>query len=411
MELVYRSPAELTEYIRNPRKNDSAVASVAASIKEFGFKQPIVIDSENVIVAGHTRLKAARQLGLDKVPCVLADDLTPQQVKAYRLLDNRVGEIAEWDSDLLALELADINDFDLSAFEVDFDEFLPEPPDAVQDEVPAVQADVVSRELDIWELGPHRLMCGDATSAQDVRALLGDVVPFIMVTDPPYGVNYDAAWRMKALDMKSVRQGLVTNDDSDDWAEAYRLFPGSVAYIWHSALHTGPVFGQVTDAGYVIRSQLLWVKQRFAISRGHYHWQHENCWYAVRKGATAKWCGDRTQSTIWNIVASGPFGGQLDDADTEHSTQKPVECMARPLRNHGTKDDDVYDPFVGSGTTIIAAEQLGRRCFAMEIAPQYVDVGVRRWQNFSQLEAVHVLTGKTFVELEHERRASGGAAA
>jgi DNA modification methylase len=252
------------------------------------------------------------------------------------------------------------------------------------DAVPPLPETAVTQRGDLWLLGEHRLLCGDSTDAEDVTRLLDGVVPFIMVTDPPYGVDYDPAWRHRSGLNNSERTGRVSNDDRVDWTGAYRLFPGRVAYVWHAGRFAADLTLNLRDAGFEVRTQIIWRKSRFAIGRGHYHWQHEPCWYAVREGGSAKWCGDRTQSTVWDVDS----GGQ--DAETRHGTQKPVECMARPVRTHGGRGDDVYDPFLGSGTTVIACEQAGRRCVAMELDGRYCDVAVRRWEDFTGRKAERV---------------------
>jgi len=231
---------------------------------------------------------------------------------------------------------------------------------------------------EIYLLGQHRVMCGDATVPEDVARLLEGAKPNLMVTDPPYGVEYDPNWRNDAAATGALayaprRIGKVANDDRDDWSEAWALFPGSVAYCWHGGLHASSVQSSLESVGFEMRSQIIWAKSNFPISRGHYHWRHEPCWYAVRKGATADWIGDRKQTTLWEI--------NLDkNVEGGHSTQKPVECMERPLRNHA---GDVYDPFLGSGTTLIAAERQSRRCYGMEIEPQFVQVAIERWEAFT----------------------------
>jgi DNA modification methylase len=235
----------------------------------------------------------------------------------------------------------------------------------------------------------HRILCGDSTKAEDVSRVLGGRKPFIMVTDPPYGVEYDPEWRLNAglnKEWQTRAEGKVANDDQVDWSATYRLSPTHVAYVWHAGRHAADLVVNLRAAEFDVRTQIIWSKPSLVIGRGHYHWQHEPCWYAVRKGGSAKWCGDRTQSTIWVIKNMHRTQGDVDDGKTIHGTQKPVECMARPIRNHGGKDDDVYDPFLGSGTTIIAAEQLGRRCFGLELEPKYCDVICQRWAK---------LTGKT----------------
>lgn len=267
------------------------------------------------------------------------------------------------------------------------------PPEIVEDEVPEPPVDPVTKPGDLWLLGEHRLLCGDSTKPENVSRLLGNRKPFIMVTDPPYGVEYDPEWRTTTEGLwttgKTVASGKVANDDKVDWTDAYKLFPGHVAYVWHAGRHAADLVVNLRDAAFEIRTQIIWKKPRFIISRGHYHWGHEPAWYAVRKGGSAKWCGDRDQSTVWEIALNR-------NTETGHGTQKPVECMARPIRNHGGKDDDVYDPFLGSGTTIIAAEQLGRRCFGLEIEPKYCDVILARWAKLTGRRPVREGDGLEF---------------
>jgi DNA modification methylase len=233
---------------------------------------------------------------------------------------------------------------------------------------------------DLWVIGEqrHRLLCGDSTRAEDVARVMGGEHPFLMVTDPPYGVDYNPEWRNEAaanghLSYAAVRVGEVANDGRIDWTEAYRLVACSVAYVWHAGRHATQVASNLEAAGFIIRSQIIWAKPGFVISRGHYHWQHEPCWYAFREGESARWAGDRSQTTLWEIT------NKVNDEDkNNHGTQKPIECMARPMRNHGEPGDLVYDPFLGSGTSIIAAHRTGRRCCGIELEPRYCEVVLRR---------------------------------
>lgn len=243
----------------------------------------------------------------------------------------------------------------------------------------------------------HRIVCGSSTEADTVAKVLGDVRPHLMVTDPPYGVEYDPGWRNQAGAASTRRIGKVLNDDRADWREAWSLFPGDVAYVWHGALHAATVAESLVAEGFTIRSQIIWAKERLVLSRGDYHWQHEPAWYAVRSSGTGHWAGDRKQTTIWRISSKD------QDTDTVHGTQKPVECMKRPIENNSSPGQAVYEPFSGSGTTIIAAEMTGRHCHAVELSPAYVDVAVKRWQDFTGQQATLEGDGRSFDEVAGER--------
>lgn len=232
---------------------------------------------------------------------------------------------------------------------------------------------------DLWRLGRHRLACGDATDAAIVASLLGRVMPRLMVTDPPYGVSYEPSWRAKLGEKRVRATGQVLNDDRVDWREAWKLFPGDVVYCWHAGLHGATVAESLFAADFRIRSQIIWDKGRLIISRGHYHWRHEACWYAVRKLKTANWQGDRKQVTVWQIPHRR--------SETGHGAQKPIECMLRPMLNHTLQGDAVYDPFLGSGTTMIAAEMAGRRCYGIELSPEYCGLVIARWEQMSGRKA------------------------
>lgn len=384
-------PATLKPWPRNPRKNDGEpVAKVAESIRRFGFAAPIVArQATREIIAGHTRWKAAQQLKLVSVP-VRFLDISEREAHLLALADNRLGELAEWDTPELHSLLAsyDLGDQSLAGWnEKDLRELervARGEDDLPEDDVPEPPANPVTKPGDLWLLGRHRLVCGDCTDPKMVGLAKARLEPFIMVTDPPYGVNYDASWRVNAkaadgrpLSTGNVSMGKVENDDRASWREAWRLFGGDVAYTWCSGVHGIAVALDLDAVGFERRAQIIWRKPSLVIGRGAYHWQHEPCWYAVRTGKPAKWTGDRTQSTIWDIAIKD---GQ---ESTEHSTQKPLECMARPMRNHGAAGDVVYEPFCGSGTTLIAAEHLARTCVALELSPAYCDVIVERWQKLT----------------------------
>jgi DNA modification methylase len=401
-----RTVAELVPYARNARTHSpEQVAQIAASIREFGWTVPVLLDEAGGIIAGHGRIMAAQKLGIADVPCMVAAGWSDGQKRAYILADNKLALNAGWDNELLKIELRDLDadGFDLSLTGFGADElalFLADEPTeglTDPDAVPDVPAVPVTAEGDIWLLGRHRIACGSSTDAHTVEALLGDVKPHLMVTDPPYGVEYDPSWRNQAGAAKTKRTGKVLNDDRADWREAWALFPGDVAYIWHGALHAATVADSLVAAGFAIRSQIIWAKDRLVLSRGDYHWQHEPCWYAVRAKGKGHWAGDRKQTTLWQIA------NRDQDADTVHGTQKPVECMRRPIENNSSPGQAVYEPFSGSGTTIIAGEMTGRHIYAIELNPAYVDVAVKRWQAFTGQTATLEGDGRSFAELEAER--------
>jgi len=410
LALTYRPIGDLIPYARNARTHSPAqVALIAGSIREYGFTNPVLVDGANGIIAGHGRVLAARQLGLASVPVIELGHLTDAQKRAYILADNQLALQAGWDRDLLALELGDLRDLEVDlaslGFEAgDLDALLRGAgSDPREDEVPPVPETPVSRPGDLWQLGSHRLICGDATDADTVARVLGGVTPHLMVTDPPYGVSYDPGWRNRAGASETKRTGKIMNDDRADWREAWALFPGDVAYVWHGALHATTVAHSLVASGFDVRSQIIWAKERLVLSRGDYHWQHEPCWYAVRKKATGHWNGDRKQTTLWQIPSRD------QDAATIHGTQKPIECMRRPMLNNSSPGQAVYEPFSGSGTSIIAAETTGRACLAMELDPAYVDVAVQRWQTFTGKEVTLQGSGHTFAEVAAERAADAGA--
>jgi len=378
----------LVPYARNARTHSEAqIEQVAASIREWGWTNPVLVAENGGIIAGHCRVLAGRQLGLAEVPVMLATGWSEAQKRAYVLADNQLALNAGWNPELLRLELSELKELDFDLGLIGFDDaqlaaLTANPGLTDPDEVPEPPVEPISKLGEVWQLGRHRLLCGDATNAEDVARALGGVSPHLMVTDPPYGVDYDPDWRNRAdrangkpYGARAV--GLVTNDDRVDWREAWALFPGDVAYAWHppGAMQIAH-YEALIAVGFEIRMQIVWAKQQFPIGRGNYHVQHEPCWYAVRKGKTAHWQGDRTQSTLWQI-------DKPTKSETGHSAQKPVECMKRPIENNSSPGQAVYDPFVGSGTTIIAAEMTGRACHAIEINPTYCDVTIERWQNFT----------------------------
>jgi len=387
---------------------------VVDALQKVGAARSIVIDEHGIILAGNGVTEAAAEAGITKVGVIDAagdeliavrrTGLTEDQKRELAIYDNRTGELASWD--LEQLQSDKDGGLSLQPFWTVEEELallaqagvVPGRTDA--DSVPQVRATDIAPG-DLFELGRHRILCGDSTSGDDVARLLAGAVPPLMVTDPPYGVDYDPTWRAKAgVNKSNKKMGKVANDDRADWTEVWRLFPGQVAYVWHDGLKSSIVQASLELAGFDMRSQIVWAKDRLALSRGDYHWQHEPCWYGVRSGHKGLRTPDRSQATLWRIPVPRTAEDASSDTSTvweiesredgghTHGTQKPVECMARPMRNHIAAE--VFEPFSGSGTTIIAAEMQRRRCFAIELEPSYVQVAIDRWEAFSGLKATKV---------------------
>jgi hypothetical protein len=341
---------KLIPYARNARTHsDEQIKQIAASIREFGFTNPVLVDEQGTLIAGHGRVLGAHQLGITDVPTMVARGWTPAQIQAYRLADNQLALNAGWDRELLGLELGELKlggfDLALTGFgELELGDLLADRTQGLTDpdDAPEAPEHPVSRTGDLWLLGRHRLLCGDSTVAADVERVLGGVEPHLMVTDPPYGVNYDPSWHIKAAaegkivgSGRRAMVGTMQNDDRTDWAAAWSLFRGDVAYIWHASVFGGDLAAALRILGFDIRSQIVWAKHTHAIGRGHYHWRHETCWYAVR--GTSHWRGDHSQTTLWHI--------DKIPSDTGHGTQKPVECMKRPIENNSSPGQAIYEPF------------------------------------------------------------------
>ena len=382
--------ADVTSLIPNPRNpnkhSDTQVALLAKIIRHQGWRAPITISRRSgFVVTGHGRLEAARLLQVEQVPVDEQDFATEADEWAHLIADNRIAELADADRAMLRdlAEELDTGDFDMDLTGFDaagLEELMTAaPPEGDADAEPQIdKAAELNKEWkvqpgDLWHIGEHRLLCGDSTKADDVARLLGEDKPMLMVTDPPYGVKYDPSWRAEAgVNKNQGKMGKVENDDNADWTESWRLFPGDAAYVYHAGAKASIVQASLEAAGFAIRAQIIWAKDRMAMSRGDYHWQHEPCWYAVREGGKGHRNDDRTQTTLWNIPAR-------DDAGHGHGTQKPLECMARPIRNHHS--EMVYDPFLGSGTTMVACENLKRKCRGIEISPDYCAVILQRMKD------------------------------
>jgi len=396
----------LVFYARNPRKNDAAVDRMCASIREFGFKIPVLARSDGEVVDGHLRLKAARKLGITEVPVILCDEWTPQQVKAFRLMVNRSVTWADWDEELLALELQELNaaDFDLSLTGFEGDELArlmasEEPAAGLIDEdaIPEVPEAPISISGDLWRLGPHALLVGDATNAEDVARLMQGYAADLVFTDLPYNVDYEG-YTVDRLTIQGDRMP----------AEHFRQFlrtafenhrqivkAGASLYVCHSSSWQREFQEALEGAGFAIRCQIIWAKNTFAWGFGRYKFQHEPIFYAHVAGQSDAWYGDKAQGTLWQ--ENKPAANRL------HPTMKQVELIERALVNSSKAGDIVVDLFGGSGSTLIGCERRGRKARLMEIDPKYGDVIVRRWQEYTGRLAVLEGDERTFDQIARER--------
>jgi len=383
--------SDLKEYDKNPRKiKKEQLDKLTAHINEDGYHQRIIVNTDYTIIGGHQRKKALLQAGYkpSDVIEVLMPEWTLQQQELDRINVRDNLNFGEFDFDILQ-EQFNLEELEEFGFDKEFLETL-EPviiPSIDEDEIEQLPANPVSKLGDVYILGNHRLMCGDSTNAEHVSRLLDGANPILMVTDPPYGVSYEPEWRKDAGLNNSQNMGKVLNDDRYDWSDAYSLFTGDVAYIWHPSKYTHKFAEHIENNGFDLINLIVWSKNRFVLSRGDYHHQHEPLWYGVKKGTNHNWQGKRDQSTIWEIdnYAGGATDGQ---EQTGHGTQKPIECMLRPIMNNSKVGESVYDPFGGSGTTLIAAQRSKRNCYMMELSPAYIDVIVKRWEKESGQKGV-----------------------
>ncbi len=379
MNIIEKHLNEIKPYEKNPRKNDEAVKYVAKSIKEFGFKVPVVIDKDGVIIAGHTRYKAAKKLQLDTVPCIIADDLTEEQIKAFRLADNKVAEKAEWDIDLLSEELNDILELDMSDF--GFEDVLQDLEDSTgaeeDDFVAELPEEPKSKPGQVYKLGRHRLMCGDSTDPAQVEKLMGGQKADLLLTDPPYNVDYTG----KTKDALKIENDKMEDSNfrqflRDAFFSADNVMKeGAVFYIWHADSEGYNFRGACKDIGWNVRQCIIWNKNCMVMGRQDYQWKHEPCLYGWKEGAGHLWASDRRQTTV--IDMPKPAKSEL------HPTMKPIPLFDYQIKNNTKGGDIVLDLFGGSGTTIMACEQNGRRGFLMEYDPRYVDVIINRWEEYT----------------------------
>lgn len=378
---------DLKDHPKNPRQiSKEQYRHLESLIDKFGLIDKPIVNTDNQIIGGHQRIKILKKKKVKSVECWVPDHQLTEEEIDHLCVGLNLNQGA-WDYDILAnnFEALDLLNWGFTEEQLTgaFKEIEEINGEIEEDEAPepTKDEDAITKPDDLYELDGHRLICGDSTDHDTVEKVTGGNEPVLMVTDPPYGVSYKADWRSDACKDGGKRaKGKVQNDDKVDWSITYSLFKGSIAYIWHAGRHAAEVSQNLQNCEFDIVSQIIWAKQHFALSRGDYHWKHEPCWYAVRKGHNHNWKGDRKQTTLWEIANLNSFGKSKDeDERTEHSTQKPLECMARPIKNHTDKGDWVYDPFLGSGTTLIAAEQLGRKCIGIELSPAYCDVIVKRY--------------------------------
>ena len=389
----------LTALEGNPRHHSAEqIKLIKESIERFGFTNPILAHKDRTVIAGHGRLDAAKNAGLDTVPVIFLDMDKPDAM-LYAIADNQLSELSKWNDENLAKMAKELDEMGLNlqdaGFRIDEVETLVGDKTIGEEKIEEDDIETLAQLGDLWELGKHRVLCGDSGDASDVDRVLDGATPNLMVTDPPYGVEYSPEWRNewreKVGKAVSERVGRIAGDDDWDWADCLKLFKGDVMYVWHAGLYGGRVFNNIESIGFEIRAQIIWVKSVQTFGRGHYHWKHEPCYfaerqgvvrkehdpcyYAVREGGDANWQGSRTESTIWET------GVDLQDV-TIHSTQKPLAVIHPPIKNHTSEGDSVYDPFLGSGTTLIASQQLNRVCYGLEIKPEFVDVIIARFQRY-----------------------------
>lgn len=403
---------DIHPYENNPRFNEGAVAGVANSIERFGFKVPVIVDRNNVLIAGHTRVKAAERLGMVEVPAVRADDLNQQEVDAFRLADNKVAEASEWDIKTLQEELSRLTEFDMAGFGFDLDFEMPEFVEIEEDDWELEPApDPQSKLGQVYQLGKHRLMCGDSTNLKDVQKLVDGQQVDLLLTDPPYNVDYEGtAGKIQNDNMADAqfRQFLVSA-----YASANNVMkPGAAFYIWHADCEGFNFRGAARDVGWTVRQCLIWVKSSLVLGRQDYHWIHEPCLYGWKDGAAHYFIDDRTQTTViedqkrdFSKMKKEEMKQLLEEiySDKEittiireakparndmHPTMKPLKLMGRLIKNSSKKNEKVLDLFGGSGSTLMACEQLERTCYTMEYDPRFVDVIIERWEAYTGEKAV-----------------------
>jgi site-specific DNA-methyltransferase (adenine-specific) len=409
MQIVYKRISELKEYENNPRNNEAAVEAVANSISEFGFKVPLVVTKDNIIIAGHTRYKASHRLGLQEVPCIVADDLTEEQIKAFRLVDNKTSELATWDLEKLQVELEGL-DLDMSQF--GFEKAVDEEATTHEDDFDIgseLEKEPYSQVGDLYILGSHKVICGDSTKEIDFKNLLGEETIDLIVTDPPY--NVDVGSKGDVIEEFDNRRILNDHMEAGDFItfltkafsnmEKY-LKKGGATYVFHSSSSLVEFDVALRTVNLKPRQQLIWNKNTFVLGRQDYQWKHEAIYYSFKEGSAHYFINDRTNSTVidapyqdFKAMKKDELVALLDDMYSKlsptvlneakpsrndlHPTMKPINLIGMLIKNSSCKGELVLDPFGGSGSTLIAAHQLDRRCYLIELERNYVDVIVKRF--------------------------------
>jgi site-specific DNA-methyltransferase (adenine-specific) len=409
MNIITKQLKEIKPYEKNPRKNDEAVKYVAKSIEQFGFKVPIIIDKDGIIVCGHTRYKAAKRLKIKEVPCIMADDLSDEQIKAFRVADNKVSEYAEWDMELLEEELKAIESLDMSEF--GFDDIIDEmsEPTVEEDDYELELKEPIAKFGEMYRLGDHILLCGDSTSEEDVDRLMNGDVADLVVTDPPYNVDIKNSQGMK-IENDNMENSKFKQFLTDAFYNLTKsLKPGGAFYVWYASREHINFETALNDNGLVVREQLIWNKNSFILGRQDYHWKHEPCLYGWKDGARHYFVDDRTQSTVIELEAKEIDQMKKDELvkmlkemlkekttvidenkptiSDLHPTMKPLKLIGRLVENSSKEGEIVLDLFGGSGSTLMVCEQLNRKCRIMEYDPQYVDAIINRWEEFTGQKA------------------------
>jgi DNA modification methylase len=384
------------------RRTDRSASLIAESLKRFGAARSIVIDEDGRILAGNGTVEGAKAAGIDKLRIIEAEGdeliavrragLTEDEKVGLALADNRSSDLSEWDNEMLR-QLSEEHDLTpwFEDGELLAEVLEPEEGNTDPDAVPEAPTDPITKPGDLWILGNHRLLCGDSTNPQHVERLMDGNLANLMVTDPPYGVKLDQSWRDKALGDKAMGKGnanIVANDERADWTEAWALFEGNIAYVWHASSFTDVVMQSLRNTGLEPTQQIIWNKSVMIMGRSDYHFKHEPCWYAIRKGKTHDWKGDRKQTTVWDAAPPNHIMGGSKEEKTSHPTQKPAVLYEQAYLNHTLPNEYVYEPFGGSGTAIVVCERINRRALTMELDPAYCDVIVKRWEDFTGNTAV-----------------------